>query len=95
MELDFSSQSHFLFALLPEIILSVWGMIVLVAGVWKKEGGPSAHDLGLVSLVGILLAAGANGRRSILYTNEHAIPGVPDACPEDECEGVTEAEGLW
>jgi len=30
------------------------------------------------------LAAEANGRRSILYTNEHAIPGVPDACPEDE-----------
>ena len=41
------------------------------------------------------LAAGANGRRSILYTNEHAIPGVPDACPEDECEGVTEPEELW
>ena len=61
MELDFSSQSHFLFALLPEIVLSVWGMIVLVAGVWKKEGGPSAHDLGILSLVGILLAGGANG----------------------------------
>jgi len=63
MELDFSSQSHFLFALLPEIILSVWGMLVLVLGVWKKEGegGPSAGDLGILSLVGILLAAGANG----------------------------------
>lgn len=63
MELDFSSQSHFLFALLPEIILSVWGMIVLVIGVWKKEGegGPSAADLGVLALVGFLLAAGANG----------------------------------
>jgi len=63
MELDFSSQSHFLFALLPEIILSAWGMLVLVVGVWKKEGegGPSAHDLGFLSLVGLLLAAGANG----------------------------------
>ena len=63
MELDFSSQSHFLFALLPEIILSVWGMLVLVLGVWKKEGdgGPSPSDLGVLSLVGILLAAGANG----------------------------------
>ena len=38
MELDFSTQSHLLFALLPEIVLSVWGMIVLVVGVWKKEG---------------------------------------------------------
>ena len=63
MELDFSSQSHFLFALLPEIIHSLWGMLVLVLGVWKKEGesGPSAGDLGILSLVGILLAAGANG----------------------------------
>ncbi len=61
MELDFSSQSHFLLALLPEIVLSVWGMIVLVAGVWKKEGGPSANDLGILSLLGILLAGGANG----------------------------------
>ncbi len=63
MELDFSSQSHFLFALLPEIVLSVWGMFVLVLGVWKKEGegGPSATDLGILALVGILLAAGANG----------------------------------
>ena len=63
MELDFSSQSHFLIALLPEIILSLWGMLILVVGVWKKEGeeGPSAGDLGLLSLVGLVLAAGANG----------------------------------
>ncbi len=63
MELDFSSQAHFLLALLPEIILSVGGMIVLIAGVWKKEGegGPSADDLGVLALVGILLAAAANG----------------------------------
>jgi NADH-quinone oxidoreductase subunit N len=63
MELDFSSQSHFLFALLPEIILCVWGMVVLIVGVWKtdEEGGPNATDLGILSLVGLLLAAGANG----------------------------------
>ncbi len=67
MELDFSSQAHSLLALLPEIVLSVWGMIVLIAGVWKKEGegGPSADDLGVLALVGILLAALANG---FLYT---------------------------
>lgn len=63
MELDFSSQSHFLLALLPEIILTVFGMIVLIAGVWKKEedGPVSAGNLGALALVGILLAAGANG----------------------------------
>jgi NADH-quinone oxidoreductase subunit N len=38
-------------------------MIVLLAGVWKKEEErrPGAHDLGALALVGILLAAGANG----------------------------------
>ncbi len=63
MELDFTSQSHFLFALLPEIVLCVWGMIVLVVGVWKKEedGAAGADDLGALALVGILLAATANG----------------------------------
>ena len=30
------------------------------------------------------LASCAASRRTVLYTNEHAIPGVPDACPEDD-----------
>jgi YgiT-type zinc finger domain-containing protein len=41
------------------------------------------------------LAELANGRRSILYTNEHAMPGVPDACPEEERESMIERERLW
>ncbi len=63
MELDFSSSSHYFLALLPELILSVWGMVVLLAGVWRKEedGRPGADDLGALALVGILLAAIANG----------------------------------
>jgi NADH-quinone oxidoreductase subunit N len=63
MELDFSSQAHFFLALLPEIVLSIGGMIVLVAGVWKKEedGRPGADLLGVLALVTLLLAAGANG----------------------------------
>jgi NADH-quinone oxidoreductase subunit N len=63
MDLDFSSQAHFLLALLPEIVLSVFGMIVLVTGVWKKEEEDriGSDDLGLIALVGIGLAAGANG----------------------------------
>lgn len=63
MTLDFSTPAHYLVALLPELVLSLWGMVVLLAGVWKKEeeGRPSADDLGTLSLVGLLLAAGANG----------------------------------
>ncbi|MDH3207997.1 MAG: NADH-quinone oxidoreductase subunit N, partial [Gemmatimonadota bacterium] len=72
MELDFSRQLHFFWALLPEIILCGWGMVVLVTGVsgrFKEEantstGDPSFNkgaDLGWLALVGVLLAAMANG----------------------------------
>jgi NADH-quinone oxidoreductase subunit N len=65
--LDFTSDIHYLWALLPEIVLCVWGMIVLVMGVTGKHGRAeaagevSSQDLGWVSLVGILLAAVTNG----------------------------------
>ena len=72
MELDFSRQLHYWWALLPEIILCGWGMVVLLTGVSGKhrrsagvEGGdPSlsgAADLGWLALVGVLIAAMANG----------------------------------
>jgi len=73
MELDFSRQLHFFWALLPEIILCTWGMVVLVTGVSGRHknaaSGPGPEhtsfnggaDLGWLALVGIMLAAVANG----------------------------------
>jgi NADH-quinone oxidoreductase subunit N len=64
MTLDFVSQADYLWALLPEILLCVFGMVVLVAGVWKPSPAPEripSTDLGWVALGGILLAALANG----------------------------------
>ena len=72
MELDFSRQIHFWWALVPEIVLCAWGMLVLIAGVSGKykqraaraAGDPSfagGADLGWLALVGILLAGMANG----------------------------------
>jgi NADH-quinone oxidoreductase subunit N len=70
MELDFSRPLHFWWALMPEIVLCVWGMIVLVAGVSGKHktgergGDPSLSegaDLGWLALLGVLVAAVANG----------------------------------
>jgi len=72
MELDFSRQLHFFWALLPEIVLCVFGMVVLVAGVSGKykdsdqapSGDPSfgtSADLGWLSLIGVLVAGAANG----------------------------------
>ena len=72
MELDFSRQLHYFWALMPEMILCAWGMVVLLAGVSRSqkqaaasmEGDPSfggAADLGWLALVGVLLAGMANG----------------------------------
>ncbi|GMV04334.1 MAG: NADH-quinone oxidoreductase subunit N [Gemmatimonadota bacterium] len=72
MTLDFSRQLHYVWALLPEIVLCVWGMGVLVAGVTGRhspkrrstDGDPSlgpGSSLGWLSLVGVLVAAFFNG----------------------------------
>jgi len=63
MELDFSHQAHFIVALAPEIILSVWGMIILLVGVnpRRSEGPGASAELGWLSLLGVLAAAFANG----------------------------------
>ena len=37
MTLDFSRQLHYVWALLPEIVLCAWGMGVLVAGVTGRH----------------------------------------------------------
>jgi len=63
MELDFTHAAHFIVALAPEIVLSAWGIAVLLVGVSPRRGeGPWASaDLGWFSLVGVLVAALANG----------------------------------
>jgi NADH-quinone oxidoreductase subunit N len=71
MTLDFSRPLHYWWALLPEIVLCIAGMVVLVAGVSGKharaateEGDPSfgpGNDLGWISLIGILVAGAVNG----------------------------------
>jgi NADH-quinone oxidoreductase subunit N len=73
MTLDFSRQLHYVWALLPEIILCTWGMIVLVAGVSGRHRPQAAEsgegdlvagggaDLGWLALVGVLVAAFFNG----------------------------------
>jgi len=63
MELDFHTQAHYLFALLPEIVLSIWGMVLLIAGVTNrmKEDPDAPSHLGWLALSGVVVAALANG----------------------------------
>jgi NADH-quinone oxidoreductase subunit N len=74
MILDFASNADYLWALAPEIVLAVWAMVVLLAGVRKDsdEARPSdSTTLGWLSLAGLLAAALANGW---LYGVTHAAP---------------------
>ncbi len=73
MTLDFSRNLDYFWALLPEIVLSAWAMVVLVAGVSGRyrpgqkgdsRGDPdfgSGAGLGWLALVGILVAGCFNG----------------------------------
>ncbi len=74
MELDFSRNLDYVWALLPEIVLCAWGMVVLIAGVSGKhrpgrerttaDRDPAfgaGTELGWLALVGVLLAAATNG----------------------------------
>ena len=72
MALDFATNLDYVWALLPEIVLCAWAMLVLVAGVWGRsdergreapgtDDGERAWDLGWLSLAGVALAAVANG----------------------------------
>jgi NADH-quinone oxidoreductase subunit N len=73
MELDFTRGLDYWWALLPEIVLCAWGMVVLIAGVSRKAtaraqtddtGDPTLSggaDMGWLALVGILVSGLANG----------------------------------
>jgi NADH-quinone oxidoreductase subunit N len=73
MTLDFSRSLHYWWALLPEIVLCIAGMVVLIAGVSGKhartrstrgEGGHASspgNDLGWFALIGLVAAAAVNG----------------------------------
>ena len=72
MTLDFSRSLHYWWALLPEIVLCIAGMVVLIAGVSGKHvraargtagETPSGQgdDLGWIALVGLLATAAVNG----------------------------------
>lgn len=63
MNLDFSTQAHYLWAMLPEVVLSVWAMLVLLVDVFQKgsRSEPSRPVIVALSFVGIVLTAVANG----------------------------------
>jgi NADH-quinone oxidoreductase subunit N len=65
MELEFISRVDYIWALLPEIVLSIGAMVVLLVGVFREaDDDPAAGDaspLGWISLIALAAAAMANG----------------------------------
>jgi NADH-quinone oxidoreductase subunit N len=60
--LDFSSQAHYFWALLPEIVLAVVALAVLLLDVFRrgKGSGGAARWLGWLAVAGVVAAAIAN-----------------------------------
>ena len=62
MMLDFASQSDYLWAMLPEIVLSLFGMLVLLVDVFQKGSSsePSRPMIAWLSLAGLVATGVAN-----------------------------------
>jgi NADH-quinone oxidoreductase subunit N len=62
MTLDFSNPANYILALLPEVVLAGWAMVVLLVDVFQKgsRSGPSSPGIARLTLVGVLLAIAAN-----------------------------------
>jgi NADH-quinone oxidoreductase subunit N len=60
MMLDFSSQLHYLWALLPEVVLALTGLVILMADVFARGAGPGPSGRWVPALaIAGLLGAGA------------------------------------
>jgi NADH-quinone oxidoreductase subunit N len=62
MVLDFSSNAAYLWALLPEIFLSLWAMMILLVDVFQKgsRSMPSRPMIAWLSILGLVLTGVAN-----------------------------------
>jgi NADH-quinone oxidoreductase subunit N len=77
MMLDFSHPSQYLWALLPEIVLSLAAMLVLLLDVFQKgdRSEPSRPSVAWLSLAGLAPAAVANGWM-LMNVSEAAATGI-------------------
>lgn len=76
MPIDYSTQAHYALVLLPEIVLSVWAMLVLLVDVFQKgdRSEPSTDMIPWLSMAGLVLAAFANA--FLLRLEETGVGGM-------------------
>ncbi len=76
MPIDPSQPSGALLALLPEVILSGWALVVLLVVAWRHQTGADSRRAGALSLVGYLLALGATGWMALRGATAVGLPQV-------------------
>ena len=76
MILDFSSQMHYLLALLPETVLAVFAVLVLLVDVYQRRSRsePSRPIIGWIALTGVVAALVANAYLTTLQVA--TFPGM-------------------
>ena len=76
MNLDYTSMTHYALALLPELVLSGWAMLVLLIDVFQKGDRSAASSplIAWLTVVGLVLTAVANGY--LLTMNEPSTTGM-------------------
>jgi NADH-quinone oxidoreductase subunit N len=61
MPIDLSSPGGATLALLPELVLSLWALVVLLYVAWRHRDGYDMRTAGALSLLGYIFAAAATG----------------------------------
>ncbi len=76
MQIDYSSQAQYLYVMLPEIVLSVFAMIILLVDVFQKgdKEEPSSSIIPWLTFGAIAVAAVANGW--LLNLDEVGVSGM-------------------
>jgi NADH-quinone oxidoreductase subunit N len=71
--LDLSTPSGIMLALLPEVVLSGWALIVLLVVSWRHEGPRDSRLAGWLSFAGVVLSAAA---LAALWVNDTQPDGL-------------------
>ncbi len=80
MPLDLTQGRDLALALLPELILTAWAMLVLLIAAWRHRSPDAQRLVGWLSLVGVILAIAACGW---LWSRGARVEGLPTSVALD------------
>ena len=82
MVLDYTTNLHYFWALLPEFILCGWGMFILILGVSGKRDPRSGGDLAARKLLPAIHHLSRDGHMSDRFAIHHAVNGGMFLAPQ-------------